>query len=67
MSAWRTAWAEFIGLFVDDGWFAALVLGWVVLCAVTLPRWMPGPAGGVVLFAGLAVILVGGAWRRARR
>ncbi len=67
MSALRAAWAELIGLFVDDGWFAALVLGWVVLCAVMLPRWMPGGAGGLVLFAGLAAILVGGAWRRAGR
>jgi hypothetical protein len=64
---------ELWGLFVDDGVFAGaivlwLLVGWGVLPHVGLSRldhlaWLPA----VLLFAGLAVILVFGALRAARR
>jgi hypothetical protein len=56
------------GLFVDDGVVAGaivvwLVLAWRVLPHLGLPDWLPG----LLLFAGLAVILVLGAFRAARK
>ena len=59
---------EAVGLFIDDGAFAGAIMVWIVLAAAILPRIGLVPAlQGVVLFAGLAFILVGGAWRRARQ
>jgi hypothetical protein len=55
-----------VGLLVDDGRLAAATVVWLVLAWVVLPRlaretdW-----GGPILFAGLAVILVESAFRRA--
>jgi hypothetical protein len=59
--------AELYGLFVDDGRFALAILAWIgfvwkILPWLGLAPWAAGPA----LFAGLAVILFEGAWRRAR-
>jgi hypothetical protein len=59
---------ELWGLFVDDGVFAGaivvwLVVGWRVLPRLGLPGWLPA----ILLFAGLATILVWGALRAARR
>ncbi len=56
------------GLFVDDGVFAGaivvwLVVAWRVLPRLGLPHWLPG----VLLFAGLAAILVFGALRVVRK
>ena len=60
----RAVWDEVVGLFVDDGWYAGLILAWVGVCWAVLPRF--GEAGWApwVLFGGLATILVGGAVRR---
>ena len=60
--------AEVWSVFVDDGLFAGAILSWALLAGVVLPqcsppRWLPGP----LLFAGLAVILVAGAWRACRK
>lgn len=64
----RAVWPEFIGLFVDDGSLAVAVLAWLALGWAVLPR-LGLPAGWppVVLFAGLALILVESTARRARR
>lgn len=59
---------EIFGLFVDDGSFALSILAW--LCVVWLllyrpfvsPRWT-----GLILFLGLALILLGSTTRYARR
>lgn len=64
----RAVGAEAWGLFVDDGVFAGAILLWLMLAGFGLPRlglplWLPGP----LLFAGLAVILVGGALRACRK
>jgi hypothetical protein len=65
--AWlKTIWDEFIGLFVDDGSFAVAILAWLLVCGLVLPRlglaeaWPP-----LILFAGLAAILVESAFRQA--
>jgi hypothetical protein len=64
----RTVLGEVYGLFVDDGWFAVTILGWLVVAGVALPRLgVPAGVGGVVLFLGLAGILVESVVRRARR
>lgn len=59
---------EVFGLFVDDGSFAVAILVWLVLVALALPRLGIGMSWeGVILFAGLALILVASAAQRARR
>jgi hypothetical protein len=57
---------ELIGLFVDDGSFAALVLVWLGVCWLLLPRLeLPSPVPPALLFVGLVVILAESALRRA--
>jgi len=62
----RTAWSEFIGLFVDDGSLALAILAWLAVAWLALPR-LPLPPGWppAILFAGLALILVESTLRRA--
>ncbi len=51
---------ELLGLFVDDAPFALSVLAWLAVFAVLSPKLsLPLAWHGVLLFAGLAVILVG--------
>jgi hypothetical protein len=68
MRALTTIAREIFGLFVDDGRFALSLLLWLAVVALLLPR-LPIPPGwdGPVLFAGLAVILVGSCVARVRR
>ncbi|HUC19296.1 MAG TPA: hypothetical protein VMA37_16580 [Acetobacteraceae bacterium] len=69
-----TALRELAGLFVEDGSFAVAILAWLgivwLLLRFGLPRDWARDWGrdwaGVALFAGLAVILIESAWRRAR-
>ncbi len=64
----KTAWSEFIGLFVDDGSLAVAVLAWLAAAWLLLPRLpLPPALPPVILFAGLALILVESALRGARR
>ena len=64
----RTVACEIYRLFVDDGSFALAILAWLLAAGLLLPRLgLPAAAGGPILFAGLAAILVESAWRRARR
>ena len=50
---------EVFGLFVDDGKFALAILLWVVLVALGLSYLAPhSPWAGLLLFAGLALILL---------
>jgi hypothetical protein len=59
---------EIFGLFVDDGRFSLAILVWVGAVWLLLPLLnMPPTWNGVILFAGLAVILVESALRRARK
>ncbi len=57
---------EVWGLFVDDGSFALAILAWVAVTGLVLPRLgVTRGMDGILLFAGLALILVESAWRRA--
>lgn len=68
MSWIKNIWAEFVGLFVDDGSFAvAIVLwlgvGWLLLPRLELPPVWP-PA---ILFIGLVLIMAESTMRQAGR
>jgi hypothetical protein len=55
------------GLFIDDGSLALAALIWIGLCAL-LARLLPETGWqGVILFAGLALVLAENARRGARR
>jgi len=64
----RTVWSELLGLFVDDGALAVAVLLWLAVAWLLLPR-LPLPHGlaSVILFLGLALILIESAARRSRQ
>ena len=59
----RTIATEIWGLFVDDLGLAVASLVWIAVVWLGAP-WL-GPAAGPALFAGLAVILLASALRRA--
>ena len=63
----RSILAEIWGLFVDDGSFALAILVWLAACWLVLPQFGgPPEAKGPILFAGLAIVMVESALRRAR-
>jgi hypothetical protein len=66
MSWLRGIWSELLGLFVDDGWFAASIIIWLIACWLALPRLnLPSAFPPIILFAGLALILARSAVRRS--
>ena len=68
MSWLRTILAEAVGLFVDDTSFALVILAWLAFAWLVLPRLaLPVPWPPVLLFAGLVLILLESAVRRAGR
>ncbi len=58
---------ELYGLFVDDGSFAVAVLIWIALISLVWHRWRMVVPAGVVLFLGLAFILIESVIRFSRR
>lgn len=63
----KTIALEIWGLFVDDIAFAAAVVAWLVAAGIA-SRYLPHAAWiSIVFFAGLALLLAGGAIRQARR
>jgi hypothetical protein len=59
---------EIFGLFVDDGSFALAILLWLAVVRWATPRLsIPTGITGVILFAGLALILAESATRYSRR
>ena len=64
----RTILREIFGLFVDDGTFALIILAWLTVMTVIFPHmgWLPHWRG-LILFCGLALILVVSAVRYARK
>ena len=59
---------EIFGLFVDDGSFALAILIWLALIRWSAPHLSLSPAvPGIILFAGLALILIESTSRYARR
>jgi hypothetical protein len=67
MNRLRALLRELVGLFVDDGAFAAAIVAWVLVAALLL-RFVHGvaPWRGPLLFLGLAAILVESCLRFAR-
>jgi hypothetical protein len=66
MSWIKAIWAEFIGLFVDDGSLAVAVLLWLGVCWLLLPYLkLPSVVSPIILFTGLAAVLAESALRRA--
>jgi hypothetical protein len=59
---------EVWGLFVDDGSFAAGIVVWLAVVLLAMRRVAWGARfGGVVLFVGLAAVLIENVLRYARR
>jgi hypothetical protein len=57
---------ELVSLFVDDGSLVVLVLIWLTVCWLLLPKLsLPSPLVPVLLFVGLVAILAESAIRRA--
>ncbi len=68
MSWLKTVWSEFVGLFVDDGSFAVAILAWLAACWLVLPHLpLPPAVPPMILFVGLAFVLVESALRRSRQ
>jgi hypothetical protein len=53
-------------LFVDDGLFAALMLGWLALIYLLALTDCESDWRGALFFGGLGLILMHGAWRKSR-
>jgi len=60
MSLFTIALRELMGLFIDDGWLAAAILGVVAVAAITASLIPSGTlaAGAILLFGLLAVLLI---------
>jgi hypothetical protein len=68
MSRLRSIIRELLGLFVDDGDFAAVIIAWLVSAWLIVQHLSIPPAWlGPILFIGLAAILVESVQRRSRR
>ena len=64
----KSIFREIFGLFVDDGSFALAILLWLaVIRWATTHLNIPSAMTGVILFAGLALILAESATRYSRR
>jgi hypothetical protein len=68
MSWLKAVLRETYGLFVDDGRYVSVLIVWLLLIWLVLRRWpIFGRWSGVVLFAGLGLMMVESAVRAARR
>ncbi len=63
----RTVAREVLGLFVDDGSFALAILLWLGVMRFTASHLRPGVLGGVILAAGLLLILLENLVRSSRK
>jgi hypothetical protein len=64
----KTILREVWGLFVDDGNFALAIAVWLAMAGLALPALAPAAGwAGIVLFLGLALILLESVHRRAKR
>lgn len=67
MNALRRIVAEIVGLFVEDKLFALAIAIWVAVAGAMAAYALGSPeVRGLVLFLGLAAVLVGGIVRGAR-
>jgi hypothetical protein len=63
----KTIGSEFFGLFVDDVRFAVTIMLWLLMNGFVVSHLgLPSPLPPLILFAGLAVILMESAMRGAR-
>lgn len=63
----KSIFREIFGLFVDDGSFALAIIIWLVLIRWTTSHLsLSAAATGIILFAGLALILIESTARFAR-
>ena len=60
MSLLRRCVTELIGLFIDDGLLAALVVSWVAAGGLLLRQWPGAVWTGPVFFVGLAAVFMFG-------
>jgi hypothetical protein len=68
MNWFKNIFREIFGLFVDDGSFALAILLWLAVVRWATPHFnVPTGITGVILFAGLALILAESATRYSRR
>ena len=68
MTFLRSVLAELFGMFVDDGSLALAILAWVaVIAAVQSLAAVPASMIGILLFLGLALLLLENVMRRARK
>jgi hypothetical protein len=59
--------SELLGLFVDDGSFVLVVIAWMLISAFVLRLdWLDPGVGAVLLFAGIAALVVENVRRTAR-
>lgn len=67
MNVLKTAVQEVIGLFIEDGRYAASIAAWILIAWFALPR-MPVPqyVKAILLFAGFAALLLDSVVRAAR-
>ena len=67
MKAVKIIFRDILGLFVDDGSFALAILLWLGLVSLLVRALQLPFAGGMILFLGLAAILIESVTRFARR
>ena len=67
MGALNSIVKELFSLFVDDGFLAVAVVVWVGILWLLSRELQQVPGSGLILFLGLAGLLVESAKRRARR
>ena len=67
MNALQTVVRELVGLFIEDRLFALAIAAWLLVAAALAALALGTPEiRGLVLFLGLAAVLVGGVARGAR-
>lgn len=68
MSWLKTVWRELVSIFIDDSHFALAIVIWLALIGLLVSHLIWAVAWqGIVLFVGLAVVLVESVLRRSRR
>ena len=68
MNVIRTALAELLGMFIDDGQLALTLIALIVLVTLAVKvAGLGGLAGGLLLLAGCIALLLESVYRHARR
>jgi len=68
MNVIRTALADLVGMFIDDGQLALTLIALIaVVTLLVKSAWIAPLAGGLLLLAGCIVLLLESVYRHARR